>query len=458
MQDISGETLTKTITQHTKQLDTKTLSFLYGIAKDYAKVKNVVYERYSGIRHVNSLTPVYSILNEMRVCGLREQLNLPAVYYELAVADAVTDIKTNWAVLKKKMNGLVTANENLSADEKMYIRIVLKINSTFSAVLNREFCELPDKAKGLSIDTGRLDNRIRRMVRKYLAKPKTEYSQLFKVSPNGYRYGDGGIYLVSRTPRHRIFIPLKNNEQYNRQILFTIEEGGATLHIPVETKIKKHTDYTNTVCMHIGNQVMFTLSDGTVYGEALGQMVFPETLRLDQKNQERGKLIREAENHMAGGLPEKAKAIESNNLGRQKYDSRKSRVRADTIRYINTEINRMLREKKPARIVIPGRVRKGREKHYSRTVNLKLTRSFQGYVRERLAFKCRLNGVELVEVNSKGTGSLCTVCGAQGKRWKDEFVCENCGSHISTALNSARNVEKKYKDIEINSPDRGISG
>lgn len=83
MQSMSGETLTKTITQHTKELDTETLSFLYGIAKDYAKVKNAVYQRYSGIRHVDSLTPVYSILNEMRVCGLREQLNLPAVYYEL---------------------------------------------------------------------------------------------------------------------------------------------------------------------------------------------------------------------------------------------------------------------------------------------------------------------------------------------------------------------------------------
>jgi len=203
---------------------------------------------------------------------------------------------------------------------------------------------------------------------------------------------------------------------------------------------------------------MFTLSNGTAYGEALGQMVFPETLRLDQKNQERSKLITEAENHMAGGLPDKAKAIESNNLGRQKYDSRKSKARSDTIRYINTEINRMLREEKPARIVIPNRVWKGREKHYSRTVNLKLTRSFQGYVRERLAFKCRLNCVELVEVNSKGTGSLCTVCGAQGKRWRDEFVCENCGNHISTALNSARNVEKKYKDMEINPPGRRISG
>lgn len=458
MQATSRETLTKTITQHTKELDTETLAFLCGIAKDYAKVKNVVYQRYSGIRHVDSLTPVYSILNEMRVCGLREQLNLPVVYYELAIADAVSDIKTNWAVLKKKINELVTANENLSADEKMYIRVVLKMNSTFSAVLNREFCELPDKAKGLLIDTGRLDNRIRRMVRKYLTKPKTDYSQFFRVSPNGYRYGDGGIYLVSRTPRYRIFVPLKNNEKYDRQILFTIGEGSATLHIPVETKIKKHTDYTNTVCMHIGNQVMFTLSNGAVYGGALGQMVFPETLRLDQKNQERRKLIREAKNHMADGLFDKAKAIESNNLGRQKYNSTKSRVRADTIRYINTEINRMLREEKPACIVIPSRVLKGREKHYSRTVNLKLTRSFQGYVRERLAFKCRLNGVDLVEVNSKGTGSLCTVCGAQGKRWKDEFVCENCGSHISAALNSARNVKKKYKDMEINPPDRRISG
>lgn len=448
MQTTSEETLTKTITQHTKELDGETLSFLHGIAKDYAKVKNAVYQRYSGIRHVGSLTPVYGILNEMRSCGLREQLNLPVVYYELAVADAVTDIKTNWAVLKKKMNGLVTANENLNADEKMYIRTVLKINSTFSAVLNGEPYELPDKVQGLTLDTDRLDNRIRRMVRKYLKKPKTEYAQLFRVSPNGYRYGDGGIYLVSRIPRHRIFVPLKNNEQYDRQILFILGEKSAALHIPVETKIKKHGDYTNTAFMHIGNTAMFTLSDGTVYGEALGQMVFPETVRIDRKNQERGKLIREAERCRADGLPGKAEAIEGNNLGRQKYDSRKSRERADTIRYINTEINRMLREEKPARIVIPSRALKGREKHYSRTVNLKLTRSFQGYVRERLAFKCRLNSVELIEVNSKGTGSLCAACGAEGKRWKDAFVCASCGSHTSIALNSAKNIEKKYKETE----------
>lgn len=442
-----GETLTKTITQHTGELDQETLSFLYGIAEDYAKVRNAVYQRYSGIRHVNQLTPVYGILNEMRSCGLREQLNLPVVYYELAVADAVSDIKTRWAVLKKKLNGLVTENENLSADEKMYIRTVLKINSTFSAILNREPYELPDNAKDLRLDTDRLNNRIRRMVRKYLTEPKTEYTRLFRVSPNGYRYKDGGIYLVSRIPRHRVFIPLKNHERYDRQILFMLEENSATLHIPVEARIKTHEDYTNTVFMHIGNRVMFTLSDGTVYGEGLEQMVFPETLRLDKKNQEHGRLRREAENYRAEGLDDKAEAIESNNLGRQKYSSRKARERANTVRYINTEINRMLREEKPARIVIPSRVLKKCTKHYSRTVNLKLTRSFQGFIRERLAFKCRLNSVEIVEVNAKGTGSLCADCGTEGKCWKDEFVCEHCGSHTTVALNAAKNVEKKYKEM-----------
>ena len=51
----------------------------------------------------------------------------------------------------------------------------------------------------------------------------------------------------------------------------------------METRIKKHEDHTNTVYMHIGNKAMFTLSDGTVYGEALEEYVYPETMCIDQK-------------------------------------------------------------------------------------------------------------------------------------------------------------------------------
>ena len=88
----TDNTVTKTVWQYSELLPEETMAFLRGIAADYCKVKNYVYGRYSGIRSLNNLTPVYNILNEMRGCGLREQLDLPAVYYELAIADAVTNI------------------------------------------------------------------------------------------------------------------------------------------------------------------------------------------------------------------------------------------------------------------------------------------------------------------------------------------------------------------------------
>ena len=85
----TGSTITKTVWQYSEPLPDETMAFLRGIADDCCKVKNYVYGKYSGVRYLNSLTPAYGILNEMRRCGLREQLNLPAVYYSLARACAV---------------------------------------------------------------------------------------------------------------------------------------------------------------------------------------------------------------------------------------------------------------------------------------------------------------------------------------------------------------------------------
>ena len=137
MKKTSEEIITKTVWQYSKPLPPETLAFLQGIAEDYGKVKNFVYGRYSGIKNMNRLAPVYDVLNEMRHCGLRAQLNLPAAYYELAVSEAVTDIRGMWGMLKNKLRDLINANENLSADDRAYLRTVLKINSVFSAILNR---------------------------------------------------------------------------------------------------------------------------------------------------------------------------------------------------------------------------------------------------------------------------------------------------------------------------------
>ena len=134
----AGSAVTKTLWQYSRELPEDTMEFLKGIASDYCKVKNCVYERYSGIKNLNRLTPVYDILTQMRHCGLREQLNLPAVYYELAIADAVADIKGSWGAVRNKIGSLITANENLSDSDRIYLRTVLKMNSVYAGILNRQ--------------------------------------------------------------------------------------------------------------------------------------------------------------------------------------------------------------------------------------------------------------------------------------------------------------------------------
>lgn len=441
----ADNSITKTIWQHSQPLPQETMEFLKGIASDYSKVRNYVYKRYAGIKSMNNLTPVYSILNEMRYCGLREQLNLPAVYYELAIADAVADIKSNWGIVKNKLGERITANEALSDADRLYLRTVLKNGSIYAAILNRQEYEMPEKTCGLSIDTKRLNNLLCRLTRKYLTMPKTEDADWFRISPNGYSYKEDAMRIVCRTPRKRIFIPLKDDRRFDRQIRVNIREDSVVLAVPTEAKIRTHPDYGNTVYMHIGSRDMFTLSNGKVYGERLDERTNPETERLMQKNRERRRMYDAYEKNAASGQRQKAKNIVENNLGRQKYTKQKERERAGLTTWINAEINRMLREEKPARIVITRPVTKNKAKIYAKTVNRRLARSFTGYIRKRLAYKCQVHSIELVEISSKGTGSLCAVCGAEGKRQGKAFLCESCGYTTTIALNAAQNIKKKYE-------------
>ena len=440
----SASSITKTIWQYSEPLPQETMDFLRGIAADYSKVKNYVYGKYAGIKSLDKLTPVYTILNEMRYCGLREQLNLPAVYYELAIADAVTDIKCSWGIIKNKVGEKITANENLSDDDKKYLRTVLKMGSVYAAVLNRQQYELPQNAEGLDIEFTRLNNLLCRLTRRYLTVPKTDSADWFRISPNGYSYKDGAMRIVCRTPRKRISIPLKDDRMFDRQIQVHIKQDFVALAVPVETKIRKHRDYVNTVYAHIGSKDMLTLSNGNIYGASLDELVNPETERLAKKNRERGKAYRAYEQNAENGNSKKTANIEANNLGKLKYDNQKNRERRKTTTFINAEINRMLENEKPAQIVITKPVVKNKTKIYVKSANRKLARNFQGYIRERLAYKCRIDSIELVEINSKGTGKTCCVCGAEGIRQGKDFICENCGLTTTIALNSARNIQNKY--------------
>lgn len=263
--------MTKIAWQYTETLPQETMDFLRGIAEDYAKVKHSVYERYSGIASLGLLASIYDIMTQMRHCGLREQLGLPSVYYELAVRDAVTDIKGMWGMLKNKIRTLVSANENLSDEDRLYLRTVLRLDPVYAAILNRVEYPMPEKAAGLAIDTERLNNLLRRLTRRYLVKPAPSgRADSFCVSPGGYSYRDGALCLVSRVPRKRIRLPLKDDRTCDRQLRICIRQSDVAIALPVNRKMRRHEDYQNTILSILDTAICVRCHPGTYTGKDWG--------------------------------------------------------------------------------------------------------------------------------------------------------------------------------------------
>ena len=435
--------VTKTVCQHSRRLPKETMDFLCGIAEDYAKVKSAVYERYSGIRNVYHINSVFTVQKEMRSCGLRRQLNLPSVYYELAVAEAVANIKVVWSAVKNKIRDVIRFRDDLSVNDHMYINTVLKYDNILAAVLNHYRYNSPKNLEGIDVDTKRLNSLICRLVRRHITKPGNKGNRQFRMLCNGYGYKDNGVYFVSRIRGQRVFIPLKDSQTTTRQIHVCVRDNSIDIYIPVDVETQKPNDYDNVIYVHIGNGNAMTLSNGHVYGKDLCDLVNPETDRLYVKNIERGKVRLAHRKCLEAGEVTKAKRIEENNLGSKKYDEQKRRIRAKTQNYINAEINRMLSEEKPRLVVITRSVTKNVVRHFVKDVNRRVNRGFAGYVRKRLTEKCRFCGIEIVSISGKDTAKICSKCGAVGIREKYDFRCESCGYVATAAENSALNIKKK---------------
>ena len=139
-----SDKICKTVHQYNKTpVSEEDMQKLLDIAKDYQKVKNYVYARYGGIGSLSKIYPGYTAQNEMTSSGYREILGMPAVYFYLAVFDALADIKKQWSGTKSRVVKLVNKNEGFTEEEKHYLRFILKVSNAFEAVLNQKPVELP---------------------------------------------------------------------------------------------------------------------------------------------------------------------------------------------------------------------------------------------------------------------------------------------------------------------------
>ena len=434
-QDMPKDKLCKTVHQYSKgPVPEEDMQRLLEIAEDYKAVKNYVYTRFGGIKSLAKLYPGYTVQNEMTASGLRERINMPSVYFYLAVFDALGDIKGQWGRTKSAVLKNVNRHENLTMEEKHYLRFLLRVNNAFEAALNHSPLKLP---KGIQkqydslasqVDVSRLESYLGRQVRKLHITLHTEIAAGFSIGERAYRYGDHGIYISIKEKRKRIFIPLTDSNSYTRQLYVCLfpEEKRIEIKVPVDVTAKRHRDYKSRVGISMGMMTMLTTDEGHRYGEEYGVY----QTRLSDWMAEQGKTYNQ--NREA-------------NPGRKKYFANKKRQEDRLHSYINQELNRFLRTEKPEIIYLP-KLPPSKASGPVRKMNHYLTMWQRGYIQNRLVQKCREQSVQLVEVLGKDISNQCSCCGALGKKEDQLFFCPQCGYQTDQKRNAAQNARKRGEE------------
>ena len=432
----SSNTACRTLCQYSKEpVSGADMRKLLEIAGDYRKVKDYVYQRYGGISALFKLYPGYTVQNEMTESGLRSELGLPSVYFYLAVFDALGDIKTQWTNTKSKIAKQIVKNQNFTEKEKHYLRFVVKTAGAFEAVLNRQGIKLSGSMGKQyewlagQVDEKKLQNYLCRQVRKCKVKFHASQSDGFSISGKAYRYGEQegkpGIYMAIKEKRKRVFIPLTDRNQYESQIYVKLypEEGRLKLYVPVRVAIRKHRDYINQVGAAMGMDIMLTTDQGHEYGALLGKY---HREYADWVRQQMGSYQRNREN----------------NPGRKKHERKKNRYEARLHGYINQELNTFLREEKPQILYLP-KLPGVHKAGISKAANNAAALWQRGYIRGRLAQKCREQSIAFKEVFAKNISIECSQCGEAGEKNEGIFTCSFCGFQAEERLNTAKNVKKR---------------
>ncbi len=426
-----NRTITKTVHQYSAApVPPDIMEKLQAVADGYRAVKDYVYQRYGGIRSMGKLYPVYTVQNEMTKTGLRKALGLSVASFYPAIFEALVDIRNQWDKEKSIVGKRIRENESFSDADRHYLRFVLSIDQIFIAVLNRQPFEVSEKLRNRfeelsqSVNTLRLENYLRRQIRKIHARPKTDAADSFVATIDGYRYGDHGIYLATTERRKRVFVPLTDNNRYTRQIEVKLypARNSIELLVPIEVRIKEHEDYRAELGVAMGMRVMLTTHEGHTYGEDIES--YHQNLSLWLRK-EHDKYQR---NHLA-------------NPGRKKYEAEKRRREEHLHSYINKEINRFLREEKP-RVVCIMKFPQGNRRYGEKSVSYSVRSRQRGYIRKQLMLKCKENAIELVEVFGKDIGIECSRCGGTGNRKDGIFTCA-CGHSVPEKQNVAQNAKKR---------------
>lgn len=442
------DTVVKTVKQYSLAIESEDLDKLKYIGEKYRNVKNYVYSRFSGIKSLMLIERERDIRDDWVRTGFHGQWKLPARYWKLALTEAVGNIKSEWSNIKNRVRDSARRNENLIGEELHYVMYALKVKDIYYWILNGMELELPKAFQGKDIRLKYLNSLIRRLTRKHKGRISHTRKLTFSIDTGLYRYEEGVLHITTREKGRRVRINLTDRNTYDRTMTVVFSgRDKVEIHCPVKVKKRQNT-CENTIGIDKGYKDLLAVSTGNFYGKKLNVHLGQETERLNRVNSLRNRFHALMKRHIDSGNYEKARRIEENNLGKEKYASHKKKYDQTAKSYINSSINEMIRNEEPGEIVMENLDFTSWDDRYPKQVRRKLSRWIKGYIRERLEYKCELNRIKYTYVNPAYTSQTCSRCGEFGTRENEKFTCGNCGT-LDADHNASVNILKRKDDKEI---------
>lgn len=428
-------------------------------------IKNYVWSRYNGIGSLLKQSG-WTIRDELIQKDLLSK-KITKTLSRVAVEQSAATIKSNWTTTKKKVKKAIAQNENLTKDDKHYLYLYLKHTPTLYNILNYKKVDYAtDCLKDLKVDVHRLNNLLRRYIRRYKTKSYTNKanviltSNLYKFDLNNNIFSFTGkkknskvtITLIGNIPKLKGTLELVKNQKSNQYYL----------HVPLDRIIikKEMTEQSEILGLDVGITDLITLSNGSIYGANSAELFYTLSDNLVNKNRSRlfsykrqleERILTEQEEPEKAILEQKLRNLENNNLGSKKRISKISKYKSRIVSHINCELNKMVKEEDIEEIVREDLnwISK-KKKNVSRKQQNRFSTWSKGVLLERLSVKLAENGIKETIVNPAYTSQVCCKCNHLGSRNGKVFKCLNCNLNIDADFNASINTKKRKFISEIN--------
>ena len=435
-------------------------------------IKNYVWSRYSGISSLLKQSG-WTIRDELIQKDLLSK-KITKTFSRVAIENSASTIKANWTATKKKTKKAISQNENLTKDDKRYLYLCLKHTPTLYNILNYKKVDYAiDYLKDLKVDVHRLNNLLRRYIRRYKTKSYTNKanviltSNLYKFNPNNNEFTFTGkksysqlkITLIGNVPKLKGTLELVKNQKSNQYYL----------HVPLDRIIAKKnmTVESEILGLDVGITDLITLSNGSVYGANSAELFYTLSDNLVNKNRSRlfsykrqleERISTEQDQSKKAILEQKLKNLENNNLGSKKRISKISKYKSRIVSHINCELNKMVKEEDVQEIVREDLNWVSKKKNVSRKQQNRFSTWTKGVLLERLAVKLAEKGIKETIVNPAYTSQVCCKCNHLGSRNGKVFKCSNCNLNIDAEFNASINIKKRkfINEINIDTPYKEV--